>query len=211
MFYYGICGIIPRCRMIDLVSDRKNCQTVCKPGSVPSVSRDGWPFVWDVRCRTPRATYPGDGAKTRLRAETRHAAPIRSCSRCGLPCHRRYRRRGALLPHPFTLTLLRQQGFGGRFTFCGTFPGVAPAGRYPAPCFRGARTFLPPPGFPVAKGDHPTVWRWICGAIRGSGQEIAVRARRRARVSASRAPSTSAGRKWRWKAVSRTAGVVSGL
>ena len=26
--------------------------------------------------------------------------------------------------------------------FCGTFPRVAPAGRYPAPCFRGARTFL---------------------------------------------------------------------
>ena len=32
----------------------------------------------------------------------------------------------------------------GRFAFCGTFPGVAPAGRYPAPCFRGARTFLHP-------------------------------------------------------------------
>ena len=31
----------------------------------------------------------------------------------------------------------------GRFTFCGTFPGVAPAGRYPAPCLHGARTFLP--------------------------------------------------------------------
>jgi len=30
-----------------------------------------------------------------------------------------------------------------RFAFCGTFPGVAPAGRYPAPCFRGARTFRP--------------------------------------------------------------------
>ena len=30
--------------------------------------------------------------------------------------------------------------------FCGTFPGVAPAGRYPAPCFRGARTFLDPRG-----------------------------------------------------------------
>jgi len=28
--------------------------------------------------------------------------------------------------------------------FCGTVPGVAPAGRYPAPCFRGARTFLSP-------------------------------------------------------------------
>jgi hypothetical protein len=33
---------------------------------------------------------------------------------------------------------------GGRFAFCGTFPGVAPAGRYPAPCFHGARTFLSP-------------------------------------------------------------------
>jgi len=30
-----------------------------------------------------------------------------------------------------------------RFAFCGTFPRVTPAGRYPAPCFRGARTFLP--------------------------------------------------------------------
>src|SRR5579863_5088435 len=28
--------------------------------------------------------------------------------------------------------------------FCGTFPEVALAGRYPAPCSRGARTFLPP-------------------------------------------------------------------
>jgi hypothetical protein len=34
---------------------------------------------------------------------------------------------------------------GRRCTFCGTFPGVAPAGRYPAPYLRGARTFLPPP------------------------------------------------------------------
>src|SRR5262249_39308614 len=30
--------------------------------------------------------------------------PIRSCSRWGLPCRRRCRRRGALLPHLFTLT-----------------------------------------------------------------------------------------------------------
>src|SRR5262245_43484243 len=44
-----------------------------------------------------------------------------------------------------------------RFAFCGTFPGVAPAGRYPAPCFRGARTFLPRPS-PVGSG-HPAVWQ----------------------------------------------------
>src|SRR6516165_11502185 len=33
---------------------------------------------------------------------------------------------------------------GWRCTFCGTFPGVAPAGGYPAPHLRGARTFLSP-------------------------------------------------------------------
>ena len=31
----------------------------------------------------------------------------------------------------------------GQFVFCGAIPGVASAGRYPAPCSRGARTFLP--------------------------------------------------------------------
>src|SRR5580704_18823078 len=30
-----------------------------------------------------------------------------------------------------------------RFVFCGTVPGVSPAGRYPAPHVHGARTFLP--------------------------------------------------------------------
>jgi hypothetical protein len=47
----------------------------------------------------------------------------------------------------------------GRSAFCGTFPRVTPAGRYPAPCFHGARTFLPgrcperPPG-------RLTEWMW---------------------------------------------------
>lgn len=50
--------------------------------------------------------------------------------------------RGALLPPRFTLTA-RNFRSGRRFVFCGTFPGVAPAGRYPAPFLAGARTFLP--------------------------------------------------------------------
>ena len=33
---------------------------------------------------------------------------------------------------------------------CGTVPGVAPAGRYPAPSFRGARTFLAHLAMPAA-------------------------------------------------------------
>src|SRR5205823_13631858 len=43
---------------------------------------------------------------------------------------------------------LSRRTMGSAVCFCGTFPGVAPAGRYPAPCFRGARTFLPPPSEP---------------------------------------------------------------
>ena len=60
--------------------------------SLPNASRDrperrrGRP----ARQRQPKPTPP--------------AAPTWSCSRWGLPCRRRYRRRGALLPHHFTLT-----------------------------------------------------------------------------------------------------------
>jgi len=75
------------------------------------------------------------------RPETAIAVPIWSCSRWGLPCHLRYRRRGALLPHHFNLARIEIRR---RSVFCCAFPGVASAGRYPAPCFRGARTFLPP-------------------------------------------------------------------
>jgi len=48
------------------------------------------------------------------------------CTRRGLPCRRPHGRRGALLPHLFTLTHLRRS-FGGRYVFCGTFP--IPPGR----------------------------------------------------------------------------------
>ena len=44
------------------------------------------------------------------------------------------------LTAPFHPCLLRRRR---RFVLCGTFPGVAPAGRYPAPYVDGARTFLP--------------------------------------------------------------------
>ena len=40
-------------------------QTACKPGSVPRMP-GGWPFIWDSRCRLPRATHPDGGAETRL-------------------------------------------------------------------------------------------------------------------------------------------------
>jgi hypothetical protein len=74
--------------------------------SLPNASRDrperrrGRP----ARRRRPKPTPP--------------AAPTWSCSRWGLPCRRRCRRRGALLPHHFTLAARRPEGrngFGGVF------------------------------------------------------------------------------------------------
>jgi len=83
-------------------------QPACKPGSVgPGGSRlPTWqPFLWDGRCRPPRATNPGDWPGERAcPPRGGRAAPIRFCSRWGLPCRPRCRVRGALLPHPFTLT-----------------------------------------------------------------------------------------------------------
>jgi hypothetical protein len=92
---------------------------------------------------SPRAScnLPGRRAGNAPRVAP-HAVPIRSCSRCGLPCRPCCQGRGGLLPHPFTLAAPSPEGQGGWFAFCGTFPGVAPAGRYPAPYFHGARTFL---------------------------------------------------------------------
>ena len=54
---------------------------------------------------------------------------------------------------------------GRRFAFCGAFPEIALAGRYPAPCPHGARTFLRP----KATAVRPTGARAI-GARRGRGQ-----------------------------------------
>src|SRR4051795_8831127 len=79
----------------------------------------------------------------------RVAVPIRFCSRCGLPCRLRCRKRGALLPHLFTLTRPSlipppqagegRVGEGGSFSVAlslGPFPLALrqnPAGCYPAP------------------------------------------------------------------------------
>ncbi len=50
-----------------------------------------------------------------------HWFPIRSCTRWGFPCRRCHHRRGALLPHLFTLAIPIAIGIR-RYLFCGTFP-----------------------------------------------------------------------------------------
>ena len=53
-----------------------------------------------------------------------------------------------------------------RSALCGTFPRVAPAGRYPASCFYGARTFLPGAcsGAAIRPSDAPTIGGKRCGS-----------------------------------------------
>ena len=83
-------------------------QPAYKPGSVWRTPPRR-PFIWGAACAAPRATNPGGGRdrawNARSEPRTSRAAPIRSCSRWGLPCRLRCRRRGALLPHRFTLAV----------------------------------------------------------------------------------------------------------
>src|SRR5581483_12376136 len=63
--------------------------------------RDGHSSATPVARRLKQPTRTADPDKV-LRLAPR-AAPIRFCSRWGLPCRFRRRKRGALLPHRFTL------------------------------------------------------------------------------------------------------------
>jgi len=105
---------------------------------------DGRPFLYGTDCSVPPATNPGGEPE-----QAHDAAPIRSCSRWGLPCRRRCRRRGALLPHPFDLTGPKAGGVLS-VALSLTPAEAGAAGRYPAPSFRGARTFLGEASFDAA-------------------------------------------------------------
>ena len=122
-----------------------------------SIKRDDH-SSWPALARLAHATNPDDEPENRP-----YAIPIRSCSGRGLPCLRHYCPSGALLPHLFTLTPLRE-----RYIFCGAFPRITPAGRYPASCFHGARTFLTFPCEKARSPDHLTIGQSAFWA--GSGQ-----------------------------------------
>ena len=119
----GVRGPVSR-----VLSSRERRMTIPLGRPLPDASRD----------------LPG-----RQRGNAPYTVPIWSCSRWGLPCRLRRRKRGALLPHRFTLAWPCGPR---RFHLCGAIPGVASAGRYPAPCFRGARTFLPPSRYGLRRG-----------------------------------------------------------
>ena len=77
--------------------------------------------------------------------------PIRFCSRRGLPCRRRRRRRGALLPHPFTLALGKPKAV----CFLWRFPWGRPRRTLSGAVSPWSPDFPPP----VKGGGHPADWR----------------------------------------------------
>ena len=116
------------------------CQPACKPGSVWPASADATAIHLGRLLPGPSRNQPGQPAWK----------PAWSGLTSGPCCPY-----SVLLPVGFTVPPLlpaarwaltppfhSYPGKPGRFAFCGTFPEVALAGCYPAPCFHGARTFL---------------------------------------------------------------------
>jgi len=80
------------------------------------------------------------------------AAPTWSCSRWGFPCHRRCRRRGALLPHRFTLTARPACRDGLAVYFLWHFPWGRPRRALPGT----APPWSPDFPLPADRGERPS-------------------------------------------------------
>jgi len=94
---------------------RNNHKSIKKSGSVsrvlyPAFEGGRRPFILTSRCRLalPYGKRPTRRYERLLTARTRAECPAAwSCRRWGLPCRHRHRRRGALLPHHFTIACSR--------------------------------------------------------------------------------------------------------
>src|SRR3954469_24970345 len=84
---------------------RQHWQTIYKPGSVGMLSHSGRSFLYEHGHPCPPAAYPRC-----LDRGGRLSPHIWPCSSRGLPCRSRYRERGGLLPHRFTLTTCENGG-----------------------------------------------------------------------------------------------------
>jgi len=130
-------------------------QPACKPGSVgrAAVSRtrdghsSGTPVAWRLGQPTRTAGSGHRSRKSPPACAGSGSAPSLFGLAPGGVCHAacvaaaavRSYRTVSPLPSPRSQNV----GWGRRSRLCGTFPRLAPAGRYPAPYVHGARTFLP--------------------------------------------------------------------
>jgi hypothetical protein len=132
------------------------CQTACKPGSVrPLKGRDDHSSGTHLTMRLTRPTR----AAGRERPRNYHglhriiaAAPIRSCSRWGLPCRPCCQGRGALLPHRFALARgtgrITPADLARAVCFLWHFPWGRPRRLLAGTVFPWSPDFPPPMGLP---------------------------------------------------------------
>jgi len=178
------------------------CQRACKPGSVLRRSfRVGGcaaiPLGRDLRRGS--SNQPGRRAGTRLMRR-----PYSVLHPVGFTVP-------ALLPGPRCALAAPFRPYPsetGRYAFCGTVPDPPSprlwrtAGRYPAPWFHGARTFLGLLAKPAAARPSGPRNMGYCG--RGSNKESNF-----ARHSPSMTPSMRSGRNRRWKAITALSASVT--
>jgi hypothetical protein len=147
-------------------------RVACKPGSVHALRR--WTTI-PLDPASPQGSRGqpgrrGGNAPASVAEATTPAAPIRPCSRWGLPCRPRRRGRGGLLPHPFTLA-------SGWIAPCrgGLLSVALSLGFHPRRPLAGT-VFPWSPDFPPARCRHPasgrpaTRRRSGCRAPRRAGQ-----------------------------------------
>ena len=109
-------------------------------GSRPISRVLSWATI-HLGCTSPCTSSGLPGSTRGSRAAACAACfPIWPCSRRGLPCRRRCRRRGALLPHHFTLAVVLAHAWAVCFLL--HFPWAHAPQALPGAVPSGARTFL---------------------------------------------------------------------
>ena len=135
----------------------RNCQPACKPGSVWRLApRDDHSSGTHLAMRLTRPTRAAGRERPRdyhgILARDITAAPIRSCSRWGLPCRPCCQGRGALLPHRFALArgtgLLARTGLARAVCFLWHCPWGRPRRPLAGTVFPWSPDFPPPTGLP---------------------------------------------------------------
>ena len=199
----------PKCSASKSESVRRPVSRVL---SLPSAGIE-WPFIWDARYRTPRATYPKNDAKTHPRSEA--AGPSYSVLLpvgFTLPSPSPKTRCALTAPfHPYRPVEMQASRRDGGLLSVALSLGLPPPGvtRHRVSVEPGLSS-LPP----KRKSGRPAIWRPLGNRAPGRGQWRSAEPIRRGQASSavimclriapvpgSSTPSTRACRKWRWNAV----------
>ena len=178
----------------------QNCQTACKPGSVRAPCGAAATIPLGRASLRASRDQPGrlGGNALASRAEALPpAAPIRSCSRWGLPCHPCCQGCGALLPHRFTLP---RRAFrpGRAVCFLWHCPWGRPRRQLTGTVFPWSPDFPPIPRKGSAAARPSGSGATAPGSAPGQAPPTrSASANSRARVPASASPVMLSGRQWR--------------